>query len=144
MTAKRPSSALKRSAAAEKAAPPAVSGRYTALSTRWTKSLAAAALGQSRGDILSESSKPSPTVRGQTAPGGKTAGVSKKSAAERKHTARSVAGAAARNAKLVAQGSFVSQAAPSNPYSMSPERVFEVLRKTKVLTPAGRLTKVFK
>lgn len=146
MTAKRPSPEAQRRGTAEKAAPPAVTGRYTALSTRWLHS---SAVGPHPGQVVTQATAAATKQSGP--PKAKAANAAKSSQGStvaRKMAARSGSPSPSGPSKVTkssAAGKFLSQdAQPKNPYAMSREQVFEVLRKTNVLTSAGRLTKVFK
>lgn len=143
MTVKRPASEAKRAGAADKAARPAVTGRYTALSTpRWLQS---AVVGTEPGQVVTQATFTANQSSGQ----GKAKAVRAKqgSTVAKKMAARTEGksvGTVRETKKSTATGRYVTKEAQPNPYAMSREQVFEVLRKAKVLTSGGRLTRVFK
>jgi len=142
MPTKRPSSEAKRKGTANKAASPAVSGRYRSLSTRW---LPPASLTNEAGHALPRAT---PTGEKQSGrPKAKAATSTKRSTVAKKLAARipgKSIGEPSGGSRNTAADRFSSDVVRSNPYAMSREQVFEVLRKTNVLTASGRLTKVFK
>jgi hypothetical protein len=141
MTAKRPSSEAKRLGTANNGAPPPVTGRYTALAARWLHSSTGAALVQAPNKAIPKAKKKSDPPKAKAVGPAQGSGLAKKLAAKRKGS--KAAAAPAVDTKNAA-GQLLTQGAQPNPYAMSREQVLEVLRKTNVLTPGGRLTKVFK
>ena len=120
----------------------AVRGRYRSLSTRW---LPPASVAIEAGHALPRATPTGEKQRGQ--PKANAATSTKRSTVAKKLAARvpgNTVGGRADGSKHPDAASFAIGVVLSNPYAMSRDQVFEVLRKTNMLTPAGQLTEVFR